>query len=915
MKKAINLDGDAAVVGGIHSDSHDVTNNVNTYNTTNTTTHNTTNTEYHNIYQAQKSASELQQSNEEAFLQAVCQRLSDGILTDMEMAELNRLRMQLQISSAKAMRIIEEVKRGARVLNTGHANDYLSTQILEEVYNALAANNAAVLQRKLASLEQLAAVSTDEDVQFYYHLLLCSLMPEKSVVLLMQTATDNYWQLLWGYVAHIRLGQQQASEALLPRLGAFGRPQGDIALLMAIGSLWEQRHGSGDDYYLTLTSQYLAKAAESGMSETLYALWYTTDELSRDEHPEGEFKAFFAAHTLRELAPPAPEQKMKSSFCAPPPMPEFNARQVNLSQMQGFNALQAAQSMGLGVNARMPQAPPMPQSMPQAPKMPGCPAPGTHKAQVADVFDEHYGIILTDTNLLAQKYQTSRQEIIAAFQPFCEQAESQNMHWGFLDVADHYASLGQGGWTEYNALVTQFIEAYGLPSGPDLHLMIVGGEDVIPVPEVNDPYRDGNKIPTDTCYSFEGTYLPDLVDGGNFTLELSHARNNTARLPLEDGVIPSDVQSDLGAYFNLSTMYGGGIPVDSVVMSSNDEWIPASATMSQHLPLLCARSDDSLVKDRMYISPRLLTNDAQAMEQYVASIAHAGMLMFNLHGSDSPSMAGFYSSGEAFNPQLLGQTSARVFNTVACFGARYKGGYTRQQSMLLSALYGGGILLYTGSLIPVPMYSSYDNDEVRELMLHPGTGSEVFMRLYPLYQFKGMTAGKALLKAKCDYFNMMRHVEHDGFSLSTALMFCLYGNPMLHVKERADVVAAARGNTSIPAGEVKSIPMPVRKTIRQRVMQKNGDKNLLEQARGYVDGNLNAIRSITVQYVYQALGLPPACLDSIDACSTPNGDGTFDTGYSFNYHDPNAAFSPEKMVVTDSNGKIKRVYSTKQASV
>lgn len=92
--------------------------------------------------------------------------------------------------------------------------------------------------------------------------------------------------------------------------------------------------------------------------------------------------------------------------------------------------------------------------------------------------------------------------------------------------------------------------------------------------------------------------------------------------------------------------------------------------------------------------------------------------MFNLHGADAEGMCGFYSEDEAFNPSLLNQGRARVFNTVACFGARYAG-YERNDSMLLSALYGGGVLLYTGSLIPVPMFSNEETDEARQLLLNP----------------------------------------------------------------------------------------------------------------------------------------------------------------------------------------------------
>lgn len=937
MNRGINLDGDAAVVGGIHTDSHDVTHNVNTYNTSNT------NNVHNNVYQAQKTAAELRQTNEETFLQAVCQRFSDGILTETEMAELNRLRLQLQIPQPTANSIIEEVRRSAAVLNSGEASNFLSAQLLEEIYNAVAANDADVLARKFSALEKIAATSTDNEVQFYYHMLSGSMYPEKCTVNFINTPTDNYWQIFWAHIAYVKLGNAQTAEALLPRLGGFGAPQGDIALLMALDNLWDYMHNGNKPYYSDRAADYLAKASEHGMSEVLYPLWYAVDDALKGIVAKGQFKAFFAQHTLKEFHAPARDKSASPRF-APPQMPKFNPQSVSLNQMQGFNPLEAAKSMNLGASGTMPPMPgtpdawqqtakgygaprPMMQGIPAMPGMQtpvapppmpgisgsptGAPMPSVKACDTPDEFMEHYGIVLTDTERLAQKYGVAREEIIAIFTPFFDTAESQNMHWGFLDACDYYDRLQSGSWLDYNRLVSDFIGTYGLPYGPDLHLMIVGGADVIPVPEVDDPYNQGQSLPTDTCYSFDGTYLPDLVDGGNFLLDVNHARNNVARLPLEDGSLTTSPQEDLGAYFNLSGMFGGGIPVGAVVMSSNDEWIPASATMSQHLPLLCEASDPTLVKDRMYISPSLLTDNENAMSLYLRSIADAGMLMFNLHGADAPDMAGFYSSGEAFNPQLLRHSGARVLNTVACFGARYKGGYTRGQSMLLNALYGGGVLLYTGSLIPVPMYYNHENDEVRELLIHPGTGSEVFMRLFPLYQFKGMTAGRALLQAKCDYFNMMRHVEHDGFSLSTALMFCLYGNPMLHVKERPDVVAAARSNTTIPAGEVKAMPLPVRKAVKQRIMQKNGGKDILGQVMGYVDANLVSIRSMTEQYVYQALGLPPAYLDSIDAVSQPLANGSNETGYSFNYIDPYACFSREKRVLTDERGRIRRVYTTK----
>lgn len=534
-----------------------------------------------------------------------------------------------------------------------------------------------------------------------------------------------------------------------------------------------------------------------------------------------------------------------------------------------------------------------------------------------DPLEPHWGIIFTDSNFLSQKYHCSQQEVYDLFNQFIQATYDQQMYWYFLDAVNYYDRIGQQPtWEDYNDMISDCIQQNNLQPGPDLHVLIVGGADVIPIPWVTDPYEYGNgSLPSDMCYCFEGSYIPDLIDGGDENIEVDFARNNVSRLPLEDGEMQTDIQSDLGAYFNLSGMYSGGIPVGNVVMISNSDWIPASTTMSQHLPLLYSVDDPDLIRNGMYISPRLLTSDEETMSIYQQSLSQADMLMFNLHGADAPAYSGFYSVDEAFNPGLLSYSRARVFNTVACFGARYSG-YERNESMLLSSLYGGGILLYTGSLIPVPMYYNAENpeaNEARELLLNPGTGSEVFMRLYPLYQFKGMTAGRAILQAKCDYFNMCRHVESDGFSLSTILMFSLYGNPMLHVRKREHVVESALQNDAMPPAPVKALHRPIQRTLTRRVMSKDAEQqqSILQQIRGAVDSNLEAIRHIVEQNVYQALGLPPRMLNSIDQFERPNADGSFTSGYSFNYHNPETAISADTHAEVDSKGNIKRIYTTK----
>ena len=901
----IKLDGDAAVVGGIHTDSHNTQNNYTT--TTNTTNNSTVNNK--TVYEAQKTQTEIYQQNERLFLEAVQERLVDGKLDNLRLAELNQLSIQWQIAPMRASQIIDQVRRNISVMQGSKGNEFLAEQTLNEVFNAIQTNHTDILQRKFNGLEQLARVMTaDNNIQFYYHLQLASMYPDKCALAFFGSRTDNYWQLFWAHVAFIKTGNVDNATVLLPRMGGFGCPQGDIALLMALDNLADYHKNGKQNYYRQQTLQYLDQAVQNGMSEPLGALWYAVKEMLEDKPQPEEWYQFYCDTTLAELKP---KEKSKMAvppqMPTPPPMPKFNAQNVKLNQMRGFNALQAANNMGLGVAT----PPPMPGAS-AVPSMPGQSKSAPQPA--ADALEARYGIILTNANALARKYGCSTQDVYDVFNDFIQNAYDQRMYWTFLDIAQYGMDSANEppSWIECNEAVSRCIAENKLTAGADLHLFIIGGDDVIPIPRVEDPWPYGSeRIPTDTCYAFEGTYIVDLLDNRDSDFTVGCARNNVARLPLEDGKLSTDIRSDLGAYFNISGMYGDGIPVGNVLMISNRDWIPASCTMTQHLPLLYNNDDPELIRNGMYISPKLLTQDAESLGIYCKSLDNADMLMFNLHGADAKGMCGFYSEAEAFNPSLLSHGKARVFNTVACFGARYAG-YERNDSMLLSALYGGGVLLYTGSLVSVPMFSSGETDEVRELILNPGTGSEVLMRLYPLYQFKGMTGGKALLQAKCDYFNMCRNIEDDCFSMSTALMFCLYGNPMLNVRRSDHVIESALRNDAMPPAAVKADGMPLRKTMRQRLLKKDvNSQSLIDQIRGFVDDNLNAIRTMVEQHLYRQLGLNPQTLDSIDQFSRPTIDGNYEMGYSFNYHDPNRQFAADTFVEVDAQGKTKRIYTTK----
>ena len=331
---------------------------------------------------------------------------------------------------------------------------------------------------------------------------------------------------------------------------------------------------------------------------------------------------------------------------------------------------------------------------------------------------------------------------------------------------------------------------------------------------------------------------------------------------------------------------------------------------SEHLPLLHSTNDPKLVKHGMYVSPPVMADNEETAEPLKETLEDedTGMLLFNLHGASAPEMSGFYSDyGKTFDIGMLGETNARVFNTVACFGARYYG-YSREESMLLSAFFDERFLLYAGSLIPVPMM---ELNVPQGVVVHEGSGSEHLMPIYCMEQFSGVPMGEAMMRAKLNYFNVFRHFERDDFSMATMMMFSLYGNPMLRMVRNEEVLQRAREEHVLPTLPQKGAA-PLRRKETQRIMVKDDSSlSLLDQVRGLVDDNISAIHKEMQKHLYDELGLEPRWLSRIDRFSIPNGDGTYEEGYSYAYEDKSKAFNNMSWVEVDYDGNIKRVFKSK----
>ena len=536
------------------------------------------------------------------------------------------------------------------------------------------------------------------------------------------------------------------------------------------------------------------------------------------------------------------------------------------------------------------------------------------------VLTEKIGIILTDIRCLASKYNCQCEDVYRVLKSFIDQSEKYNQYWKLLDMSEITDTTIT--WSTYNSAITRFILANNLSKGLNLHLLIVGGQDVVPSQVISLP-RIGTimekDIPTDLCYAFSDNYLDNFINGKQNGINLSDVRNTVSRLPLQDGSLSHyNIEKDLGKYFSNSLSQMRGITGKNIVMVTNKEWLTNSENITRNIPLTVHADDPDFTHKNMYVCPDLDVNDASLMKYFRQSYSDADLLLFNLHASDAKGHAGFVGCGSApndshiaFTPQQMAESKARVVMTIACYGARYDN-YSRDDSMLMTALYKSNALVYVGSQVSVPMYRDSDDISRRALIFGQYNGSEVLLRMWTLYFYYGESVGSAFLRAICDYFNRFRNIESDQFALKTILMFSLYGNPMLTLQRSEKILLTATENNYYK-GESESICVPFLKTESKNVYSKEEGhhKSLLERLRGMVDKNFESIHKMVEENLYKELGLPPRQLYVVNSFSRSNSLGEIRSGYLYKYNNPDAMYSKETVVEVDDNRQNLRVNTTK----
>ena len=542
-------------------------------------------------------------------------------------------------------------------------------------------------------------------------------------------------------------------------------------------------------------------------------------------------------------------------------------------------------------------------------------------------------VLLYSGSALAFKYGMDLQEADDAMASLVDAASTQNVAAVCCNIDDwagpmHTANGPAIDWRvvsdSMGNAIRRIAAENGVNTGPAVLVLIIGGDDCIPMPRFANPSNSGlSELHSDMLYCWDDIYLdfdqhPDNLE---ICLSFSDIRCCIARLPLEDGRLDTSFEEDITEYFRKAADYQEGIAVRSVAMTSTLSWIPASTAMVDHLPLANMRKVPQNSRlNGMFTSPCLTTDEEESLDAYIDVISQSDMLIFNLHGSDdtdASSYYGQYPNGgmcvEAVDIGTITRTGAPIMNTVACFGARYIG-YSREQSMLLSTLYGSPVVLFAGSCSTA--FGRSGCDELENMMTPTGF-SETFMKLYVLYLFKGIPAGAAFLKAKCDYFNHFSRSEDTPTCLATIMMFNLYGLPSLYIRPRKDVIRSVNGEKEMLVGKAapKAIPVRVKPLERTVVMLKDdtgsdGPAGILHEVRGAVDAGLTAIRRSIEKNLYAQLHLDPADLTSIERFHE-EVDGQLMKGYYFNYDHRHGHVTDSTIAKVDSYGRLLDAIHTK----
>lgn len=505
------------------------------------------------------------------------------------------------------------------------------------------------------------------------------------------------------------------------------------------------------------------------------------------------------------------------------------------------------------------------------------------------------GIIFSDTRSLSDCFACSREEVRDVVLWFIDRCGSC-VQWELVDVSDslYVDNIISDDWETYCDVLNDNYVGLGFDGTYNVPLFIIGGDYVIPMPKIRNPLMSCGReyLYSDMIYGYgsEVSYS---------TLARNFSRFAAGRLPVSEEHTLDYLKDYLEKCISLLQ---SSITVRGAVMTTTQTWFNASKEVMQDIPLAQISSDFVPMKDRMIVSPPLDIECKEWCEGFVHELHKTDYLVCNLHGNNAKKYPFFVGEDRdkfhpmALHPIMLKYSSPLIFNTMACYGARFIG-YSINQSMLYSALING-TMLYMGSCdVALGGFSGETNF------------SELLMKLYNVYLNQGMPAGEALQMAKYGYYRTCHDISDDTNAMYTILEFNLFGCPLLSMKP----TLPANYKPILCGRSVVMRPPSAYKPINAIPVGENAynTEDVLDYIRRRVDNNLDIIREKVEREVYQRLGLGKDNLQNTFKLTRDDNQ----TGWRFVYNNAlqgeNMNFETYYIVDTDQQGKISRIIQTK----
>lgn len=401
------------------------------------------------------------------------------------------------------------------------------------------------------------------------------------------------------------------------------------------------------------------------------------------------------------------------------------------------------------------------------------------------------GILFTDTSILAGKFGVSQVAVENVINDFIIRSGKLGRKWILLDMSSNqcrrYLQYDHS-WQAYHQCLYETCKNNQWETGVSTNLMIVGGNDVIAVPQkvFSVAFRD-YLAEIDFWYCFprgvdvidEMIHYVDICNEFNSKEVYEHlvscAKFSVARIPLPEKIVNGELtlENSLQFYFDKALESSQDSSLYDVCLASAGEFKTASYIISYGLPLVCR--DDRFSKQKVYLAPPINvdrnSSGVQRME-YVSDLKSADCLFFNCHGDERPQWSGYYSNQGGlftlFDTHLPDSVFRnKLFLTCACFGARYLHS-TKNESILLKTLYDSSTVIFAGSSI------------VAKGGLDCAAFSENFLRVYLDYIVEGYSAGEAFMRAKLAYLSLYFYADSGIEDMRLTLdEFNLFGDPSI----------------------------------------------------------------------------------------------------------------------------------------